>query len=150
MRDWLRALSSVRRRHLSANKSRPYHKVHHRLFFGCFQVFFFLRCPGLAQDPFLVSVTRPTISSCQRLSRRCVSSQCQGRRMEAGRKLPSWELKPCVIILGARTVARAEEVGRRKDRWDKKGDAIHSDPSHFPEFLVVRLLTKSIRVRQKL
>ena len=59
MRDWLRALSSVRRRHLSANKSRPYHKVHHRLFFGCFQVFFFLRCPGLAQDPFLVSVTRP-------------------------------------------------------------------------------------------
>ena len=67
-----------------------------------------------------LSPGRPAISSCQHLSRRCVSSQCQGRRMEAGRKLPSRELKPCVIILGARTVARAKEVGRRKDRWDKK------------------------------
>ena len=142
----------MRRRHLSANKSRPYHKIHHRLFCGCFQVFFFSRCPGLAQDPFLVSVTRPAYYQLLSTSELKMCFQPVSRAADGSRSQTA--------ILGIETLCnhlgckksgtRAEEEGRRKDRWDKKGDAIHSDPSHFPEFLVVCLLTKSIRVRQKL
>ena len=141
----------MRRRHLSANKSTPYHKVHHRLFFSCFYAFSSLRCPSLAQDLFLVSVTRPAYYQLLSTSELKMCFQPVSRAADGSRSQTAISgIETVCNHLGRKKNGKGRGSGAEKGQMRQKRRSNPFRSLTFPGIPGRPPLTKSVRVRQKL